>query len=89
MAKRKRPKLYAFSVLENGGAGCVGEVVSESRDSVRIECVDTFMAWAAGMWDLSGELVDIPRAKCRLFNDREACFQTAIEACEVARKRCS
>lgn len=69
-------KLFAFHLRSDGNVDFIGEVVSESPASIRIECVSAINLWF-GLWDLSGELLDLPRAECRLFVDRDACVETA------------
>lgn len=75
-------RLYGFNVSPDGAVHYVGEVVGESPEFVRLEVVDGLM-FAAGLWTLSGELRDVPRSECRLFNDCEACAEKAAEMIQI------
>lgn len=75
---RQPVKLYALTTGDNGYVAYVGEVISESADAVRMEVVDAFMFVGSALWQLSGELKDVPRASCRMFNDLEACAEAAF-----------
>lgn len=72
------PRLYGFSLTAEGRLGFVGEVVSETPDAVRLAVIDILMFWA-GRWCPSGELRDVPKVDCRLFFDRDACAEVAID----------
>lgn len=80
--KRRDPKAdaaaaqYAFTFAPSGEVRYIGRVVSEGAEFVRVEPVNILHLWG-GIWDLSGELVDVPRADCRLFLDRDACLDAA------------
>ena len=68
---QERPKLYAYSVNDQGYTEFMGEVVHETPESVRVECYDAIMMFF-GVLYLSGALEDIPRERVRLFNDRDS-----------------
>lgn len=70
-------EFYAFTLDDAGLVAFAGEVASESGDTVRIEVYDGLMLAAAGSLVLSGELRDAPRARVRMFNDRES-FEHAL-----------
>lgn len=77
------PTLFAFSTAAaDGHPQYAGEVVSESEKSVRIHAVNAFLL-CCGVWDLCGELVDVPRELCRLFVDRD----TMLEAMDRQDRR--
>ena len=73
-------KLYAFTLSDVGRTQYVGEVVSETADRVRLETVNILSLWA-GFWDSTGELVDVPRSRCRLFTDVDRCVEAADKQC--------
>lgn len=64
------PPLYAFSVNDAGEVEYTGVVLSESPTTVRIEAVDA-LNFHFGLWDLSGAIYDVPRERCRIYNDRD------------------
>jgi hypothetical protein len=68
-AKVSPPALYAFTVNAVGQPQYVGEVVSETPESIRMEPVSA----------LSREMVDVPRASCRLFRHRDACVEASFK----------
>lgn len=63
------PKLFAFSTTAEGRVQYIGEVVSETPEAVRIHAVSC-LSLMCGSWE-PNELVDVPRARVRLFADRE------------------
>lgn len=77
--EKRRSKLYAFHLRPNGAVDYIGEVVSETADSIRLEAIDAIMSVGSGLWCLSGALYDLPKSECRLFNDRDACHITASQ----------
>lgn len=58
----------------------VGESVSQSPGRVRIQVCDAFQLSICGMWQLSDEVVEVPKSECRFFTTERA----AAEACERA-----
>lgn len=70
------PKLYGFTVNEDGYTEYVGAFVSETAKRIRLEVVDALMLMC-GQWAPSGELRDFPPGSVRLFNDRDACVTAA------------
>jgi hypothetical protein len=66
--------LFAFSISEAGAVQYAGEVVSESDKTIRLHASNAFLL-CAGMWQLCGELVDVPRERCRLFLDRDTMLE--------------
>lgn len=73
--RRSKPeepsRLYAFTIGDGGHVQYIGEVVSEGERFVRLSVVNAFNLWC-GIWDMSGELVDAPRERVRLFTDRDS-----------------
>lgn len=47
---------------------------------MRLETVNILSLWA-GFWDSTGELVDVPRSRCRLFTDVDRCVEAANKQC--------
>lgn len=68
----KKPKLFALHIDSNGSCDWVGEVLAETETTIRMELCDALLL-CCGLWNLSGELRDLPKQECRLFNDRDAC----------------
>lgn len=66
--------LFAFSTADDGRPQYAGEVVSESEKTVRIHAVNAYLL-CCGVWQLCGELVDVPRERCRLFVDRDTMLE--------------
>lgn len=66
----KQPVLYAFSFDDNDRLQWSGMVVGESATTLRLELFD-------GMGFLSGELKDVPRERCRIFDNIDS-FNEAI-----------
>lgn len=71
-------KLFAYNVNDEGGAEFIGEIISELNGTIRMEAIDAMMATGCGLWSLSGNIKDVPRDKCELFNDRESCLESAL-----------
>jgi hypothetical protein len=79
VAHKASNTLFAFTIGDHGYLEYMGEVVSESEDRIRLEVTDAILFLMTGgrLWQLSGELKDIPRSSSRLFNDRECCVHAA------------
>jgi len=67
----KDNRLYVIAYDEQDMMTCTGRVEREDREMVRMETYDTMDLILIGMFSLSGELVDRPREKCRLFKTYE------------------
>jgi hypothetical protein len=66
------PQLFALHLIAGDDVDYVGEVVSEGPTTIRVNVVNA-LSLMFGLWDVSGELLDLPRTECRLFTDRDAC----------------
>lgn len=91
-AKRDKPHkkpatLYAFHLRRDGYVDYVGEIVSETDTMIRLESVDALMFTGCGLWCLSGGLYDLPKAECRIFNDKQSCAMTAYRINEPLHRR--
>jgi len=75
---RRQQSLWAFSVTAGGDLEYCGKVVKESAEAVRIECCDAVMFFF-GLFQLTGELQDVPRDRVRVFTDRKAMLGEATE----------
>jgi hypothetical protein len=78
-AEKESPALFAYSVLPNGGARFIGEVLSEQNGIIRMEVADAVMATGCGIWVRSGQIEDVPRGECKLFNDAQECLIQALQ----------
>ena len=73
MTKPKTDKrLFAMIHNADGFMEYSGRVERESGDTLRIELHDAFSLIAIGQLDLTGELRDFDRNRCRLFKDQES-----------------
>lgn len=68
-------QLFVATFGENGECVHCGEVISETDSHFRIEVCDAFMLVGGGMWQLSGEIKDVPKGICRIFSDKIACME--------------
>ena len=57
----------------------IGQVIHETETTFRLQVVDAGMAMGAGIWQLSDELCDVPKAECRMFLDETACLEKAVQ----------
>lgn len=71
-AKAPEPQ-FALTSTAAGRVESLGRVISESPESVRVEVINILTLWA-GYWEPTGEMVDFPRSRCRLFADRDSCL---------------
>lgn len=75
-AGRPRTALFAFHLRPDGAVDYVGEVRAETGAMLRVEVIDGLSGlW--GIWDLSGELKDLPKNECRLFTEPGPCLTSA------------
>jgi hypothetical protein len=79
LEKQPQGTLFAFHVREDGFVDFVGEIICEVEGFVRMEVCDAIMLTGCGLWQLSGEIKDLPRSKCRIFNDMAACYESAMK----------
>jgi len=71
--------MFAFHQMENGGVDFIGEIFSESKDTIRLQIIDAIMASVGGMWYITDELRDVPKNECRVFLDQLACLEEALK----------
>lgn len=73
------PTLFVFHIQEDGGVDFIGDVLEEREEVFRTEVLDAFMATGCGVWFPSGEIHDLKKSECRLYNDRGTCLRRALE----------
>ena len=71
--------MFAFHQNADSTIDYIGKVVRETETKIRLQIVDAVMATGCGMWDLTDELRDVPKAECRLFTDKLTCLETALQ----------
>lgn len=69
----------AFHYKASDEVDYIGDVLSETESTIRVEVLDAVMATGCGMWWPSGEIRDFPKSECRLFTDRMVCLETALK----------
>jgi hypothetical protein len=74
------PKFVAFHVMPNGGVNFIGDVISETEDTLTLETLDAVMATGCGMWWPCGEVKSFPRSECRvwLYESRIDCLEVML-----------
>lgn len=70
--------MFAFHIQPDGTVDYIGEVLAQRRDTLRLNVLDAVMATGCGMWCLSDEIRDVPKAECRMFADKLVCLETAL-----------
>ena len=71
--------IFAFHVDPlNGRPTYIGQVILETETEFRLQVVDGLMAMGCGMWQLTDELHDVPKAECRIFLTELACLEKAV-----------
>lgn len=66
--------MFAARKTKAGAIDYAGEVFSESESTIRLQCINQFMAVSAGIWELSSRIVDVPKSECLIFLDEEECL---------------
>lgn len=74
--EEKEP-MCAYTLTNDGDVQYMGEIVSETDATIRINAISFFLFYA-GIWDTSGKVYDFPRSECVVYMDRESCAEGAI-----------
>jgi hypothetical protein len=75
--------MFAIHYKPDNSVDWVGEVFSDTHDRLRIQVVSALMLTGCGLWQLTDEIVEVPKSECRIFLTE----QSAAEACFRANGR--
>jgi hypothetical protein len=67
--------LFVFRLNAQGNADFAGEVRSETETHWRVNVIDAVMGTGCGIWELSDEIRDLEKDRCRVFSNPIACLE--------------